>query len=103
MGGTVRIITEQPETTMFSGQGHVSISDTEHGSWNQLVEGVVNVPLVSNTLAIRASGFYQSDSGWFTKGVGPEAAPPASVFADVGSMRYYGGSSPFAISPWTDG
>jgi len=99
MGGTVRIITEQPETTTFSGQGHVSISDTEHGAWNQLAEGVVNMPLVSNALAIRASGFYQFDSGWFTKGVGPEAVSPASVFRDVGSMRFYGGQLALRYQP----
>jgi outer membrane receptor protein involved in Fe transport len=91
MGGTVRIITAQPTATAFSGQMHVGSSDTEHGSLNGIAEGDVNLPLVDNILAVRASGFYQFDSGYFDKGLGPESAPPTSVLHDVGSMEYYGG------------
>src|ERR1700729_3406383 len=91
MGGTVRIITAQPTATAFCGQMHVGTSATEHGSANGLVEGDVNLPLIDNTLAVRASGFYQFDSGFFDKGLGPESAPPTSTIHDVGSMEYYGG------------
>jgi len=91
MGGTVRIITAQPTATAFSGQTHVGMSGTEHGSLNEIVEGDVNLPLVSNVLSVRASGFYQFDSGYFGKGLGPESAPPTSTLHDVGSMQYYGG------------
>jgi outer membrane receptor protein involved in Fe transport len=99
MGGTVRIITEQPTATSLSGQMHASVSDTEHGSWNQLIEGSVNLPLVNNVLAVRASGFYQFDSGWFTKWLGPETAPPTSVLTDVGSNKYYGGQLALRYEP----
>ena len=91
MGGTVRIITAQPTATAFSGQVHVGTSDTDHGSLNGIAEGDVNLPLIDNTLAVRASGFYQFDSGFFDKGLGPESAPPTSVLHDIGSMEYYGG------------
>ena len=91
MGGTVRIITAQPDATAFSGQVHVGTSDTEHGSANGIVEGDVNLPLVSDVLSVRASGFYQFDSGFFDKGLGPESAPPTSVTIGLGSMEYYGG------------
>jgi outer membrane receptor protein involved in Fe transport len=99
MGGTVKIVTAQPTTSGFSGQIHTGISDTDHGSWNQLVEGDVNVPL-SSTLSFRASGFYQFDSGWFTKWIGPETAPaPVTVLNDVGSMTYYGGQVALKYEP----
>ena len=91
MGGTVRIITAQPTATAFSGQVHVGTSDTDHGSLNEIAEGDVNLPLADNILAVRASGFYQFDSGYFDKGLGPESAPPTSVLHDIGSMEYYGG------------
>ena len=99
MGGTVRIITEQPTAAAFSGQAHASLSDTDHGSWNQLVEAVVNVPLASNVLSMRASGFYQFDSGWFTKWIGPEDAPPTSGLSHVGSTEYYGGQFALRYEP----
>jgi iron complex outermembrane receptor protein len=107
MGGTVRIITEQPNATGFDAQAHASLSHTEHGAWNELFEGVVNLPIVSQELSIRASGYYQFDSGWFTKWLGPETAPPTTVLTDVGSTEYYGGQvavryeplAGFAITP----
>ena len=91
MGGTVRIITAQPNATAFSGQVHVGLSGTENGSLNEIVEGEVNLPLISNVLSLRASGFYQFDSGFFEKGLGPQDAPPTSVLHDIGSREYYGG------------
>src|ERR1700748_1048698 len=63
MGGTVRIITEQPDVSGkgLTGQVHVGGSWTEHGGFNNLEEGVVNIPLVSDTLAVRMSAFHQFD------------------------------------------
>ncbi|HUN75661.1 MAG TPA: TonB-dependent receptor [Steroidobacteraceae bacterium] len=116
MGGTVRIITAQPSTSGFSGEIHSSVSDTDHGSWNQLIEGSVNVP-VSDTIAFRASGFYQYDSGWFDKWTGPDAEPvpgppsisstaaesapgvPSQIQTDVGGMTYYGGQFAIRFQP----
>jgi outer membrane receptor protein involved in Fe transport len=91
MGGTVRIITAQPTASEFSGQVHAGTSGTEHGSLNGLVEGDVNLPLIANTLAVRASGFYQYDSGFFDKGVGPKPGPPTSTLHHVGGLEYKGG------------
>ena len=101
MGGTVRIITAQPDASAFSAQLHSSGSYTQHGSWNELVEGDVNLPL-SSTLAFRASGFYQFDSGWFDKWIGPEAGPPKQILQDVGSMTYYGGQVALKFEPVQD-
>jgi outer membrane receptor protein involved in Fe transport len=98
MGGTVRIITAQPDATAFSAQVHSSGSYTQHGSWNELAEGEVNLP-VSSILAFRASGFYQSDSGWFDKWIGPESGPPNQILHDVGSMTYYGGQVALKFEP----
>jgi outer membrane receptor protein involved in Fe transport len=91
MGGTVRIITEQPNLSATSGQLHASGSGTDHGSFNDLLEGDVNQPLIDDVLAVRASAFYQKDSGYFNKGIGPEPGAPAYTQHDVGSMEYYGG------------
>jgi iron complex outermembrane recepter protein len=99
MGGTVRLITEQPSSAGLAGQVHVLGSGTDHGSFNDLVEGVVNVPLVSDKLALRASAFYEFDDGYFDKGLGPEAAPPTSTLTHVGSMKYYGGQIALRFEP----
>lgn len=99
MGGTVRLITEQPSFKGLDGQVHVLGSDTDHGSFNQLVEGVVNVPVVPDTLALRASAFYEFDDGYFDKGLGPETAPPTAILTHVGSMKYYGGQIALRFEP----
>ncbi len=93
MGGTVRIITEQPDVsaTRLTGQVHVGGSWTEHGGFNNIEEGVVNIPLVTDTLAVRMSVFHQFDDGYFNKDIGPYSAPPTTTLTQVGSMRYYGG------------
>jgi iron complex outermembrane receptor protein len=102
MGGTLKIITEQPDLKALAGQVHVGASSTDHGSFNQLLEGVINVPLVNDLVALRASAFYQFDDGYFTKGLGPESAPPTATINHLGSMKYYGGQLALRIQPTSD-
>jgi len=104
MGGTVRVITEQPDVSSkgLTGQVHVGGSWTEHGGFNNLEEGVVNIPLVSDTLAVRMSAFHQFDDGYFDKQVGPYSAPPTGTITKLGSMRYYGGQIAIRWQPMTE-
>jgi outer membrane receptor protein involved in Fe transport len=99
MGGTVRLITEQPSFEKLDGQVHALGSDTQHGSLNYLMEGVVNAPVVADKVALRASAFYEFDDGYFDKGLGPEAAPPTTTLTHVGSMKYYGGQIALRFEP----
>jgi iron complex outermembrane recepter protein len=104
MGGTVRIITEQPDVSAsgVTGQVHVGGSWTEHGGFNNIEEGVVNIPLITDTLAVRMSAFQQFDSGWFNKDIGPYSAPPTTTLTQVGSMRYYGGQIAIKYQPLSE-
>ena len=104
MGGTVRIITQQPDVSGkgLTGQVHVGGSWTEHGGFNNLEEGVVNIPLVTDTLAVRMSAFQQFDDGYFNKDVGPYTAPPTGTVTHLGSMRYYGGQIAIRWQPMNE-
>ena len=84
--------------------GQVHVVGLRHRAWlfNELVEGVVNVPLVPDTLALRASAFYEFDDGYFDKGLGPETAPPTAILTHVGSMKYYGGQIALRFEPLRD-
>jgi iron complex outermembrane receptor protein len=85
MGGTVRLITKQPDFSAFSADLHTDVSGTDHANTaNYDVDGVVNVPL-NDQMAIRALGFYQSDAGVFDKAVGPLSAPPTQIIHGEGS------------------
>lgn len=76
MGGTVRIITNQPDVSALGGEAHATLSDTDHGSGNYSGDGVINIPLVPDVAALRFSAFIQSDSGVFSRVPGRQAALP---------------------------
>src|SRR5229473_286293 len=50
--GTLRIITNKPDTSGFSAGYNMNVNDSKHGAPGDVVEGFVNIPL-SNNIAIR--------------------------------------------------
>ncbi len=59
IGGAISIVTEKPSEEL---EGEVS---TEVGSYNNRVaKGIINVPLIDDTLYMRASGNIQKRDGW---------------------------------------
>ena len=65
MGGTVRIISRRPVLDSFQAAAQVTGATTADGGgpswgWN----GMVNLPLVSDTLAMRLTGYYRNEGGW---------------------------------------
>jgi iron complex outermembrane receptor protein len=67
MGGTVRLITQQPSFEGVNGRVSFNGSKTQNAdSGDYGVDGAVNVPL-SNTLALRAVAFYQQDAGFLKR------------------------------------
>lgn len=61
--GTVRIITNKPNTAGFEGGFDVEGNTVHKGGQGGKIEGFVNVPL-NEKVAIRAVGFYQHDAGY---------------------------------------
>jgi len=104
LGGTIRIITKQPDFDEVSGSFHTTISATKEGGVNYLVDGVANLPL-SDNFAARITAYYQHEEGIFDKIVGPSNAPgvgvdmgaagaligdPAQTFENVDDKETYG-------------
>ncbi|MBO9499578.1 MAG: TonB-dependent receptor [Novosphingobium sp.] len=92
MGGTVRLITREPDTHALSGAVLSRVSTTTHGGENGSVDGAINVPIVDGVLAVRASGYYETLSGVYDRV--PSAAAPVKFAAkrDVDSSQRYGGT-----------
>lgn len=61
--GTIRIITNQPDTTEFYGSATVEVNAVDHGGIGHSQEGFVNVPL-SSKAAVRIVGWNQHDAGY---------------------------------------
>jgi iron complex outermembrane receptor protein len=70
--GTLRIITNKPSTSGFSGALDVEGNYVAHGSEGYIVQGFVNVP-VSDRLAVRLVAFDEHDAGYIDNVPGKRA------------------------------
>ncbi|HEX7858540.1 MAG TPA: TonB-dependent receptor [Sphingobium sp.] len=63
LGGTIRFITKKPKIGTFEAGYDLEGNKYGDGAFGGQLEGYVNVP-VSDTLAVRVTGFYQHDGGY---------------------------------------
>lgn len=71
MGGTVKLVTAQPKLNEFTGSVQATGSHTEGASDNGSVNFMLNLPIISDTLALRIVGTEQHNSGWIDRIVVP--------------------------------
>ena len=64
MSGTVRIITNKPNPSQFGGHVSATASQTHEGGVNYGSEAVVNVPLISDVLAVRGVLWQEHGGGY---------------------------------------
>ncbi len=64
MGGTLRIIYNQPDSTDFSSKISVEASSVEKGGSGFQGSAMVNIPLVEDVLALRLVGYKRDDPGF---------------------------------------
>jgi len=83
MGGTVRLITNQPDPTEFHASAESALSGTDGGSFNHADNLMVNIPLVEDKLALRIVGSENYTSGWIDRIV----ANPFPLVSANGSVR----------------
>jgi outer membrane receptor protein involved in Fe transport len=81
-GGTVRLITHQPDMDSFNGRVHVGVSDT----WNTVepnyvADGTINIPLIADRVAVRIVALYDSEAGFFRREF--PADPPFGTTLDT--------------------
>ncbi len=102
MGGTIRLITNQPNLAKEEGAVKVEGSGTEHGGGNVRVDGMVNIPLIADRAALRVVATYKDFSGFIDREIGvwapnPGADPPypvspaqpSSVIRDVNTEKVF--------------
>ncbi len=71
--GTIRIITNKPDSSAFSAAYDIGVNDVAHGGVGAVAEGYVNVPLADN-MAIRIVGWDEHASGFIDNIAGTDAA-----------------------------
>ncbi len=62
--GTIRFITNKPNLSEFGGSISGEMYAVSHGSVGGRITGVVNVPLVTDKLALRVAGSFEDGGGW---------------------------------------
>jgi outer membrane receptor protein involved in Fe transport len=99
--GTIRIITNKPDTSGFSAAYDVGANTVSHGSVGGVAEGYVNIPITDHT-AIRLVAWDEHDGGYVDNIAGTNAAagivdgvrtyPNATLFSEAA------GGGPITIS-----
>jgi len=64
MGGVVKYVTNEPDTTELSGKVSLGASTTRGGAAGNTVSGVVNVPIKADVAALRLAAFRDHDGGY---------------------------------------
>ncbi|HEY9025127.1 MAG TPA: TonB-dependent receptor plug domain-containing protein, partial [Burkholderiaceae bacterium] len=77
MGGVVKYVTNEPDTSGFSGKVAVGASATRGGGAGNTVNGVANIPLKADVTALRVAAFHDHDGGWVDV-LGPAAGKNAN-------------------------
>ena len=103
MGGTVRLITNQPQLTQLQFTAQSILSGTDGGGFNHNDNLMVNVPLIEDTLALRVVGTENYTSGWIDRIVAdpfPLVSAGGEVRGDVQGVpveKQYPGSNAYQI------
>ena len=76
--GTIRIITNKPDPSKFSGAADFEVNKVTDGGWGYVGEAYVNVPLTER-IAVRAVGWYDKDAGYIDNIVQTRTFPVSGI------------------------
>jgi iron complex outermembrane receptor protein len=87
LGGTLKYVTAPPDLESYDARAEVEGSNTDHGSYNDSLRAMVNIPLFDGTAALRIDGLQQYDSGY--------TQDPDHDRKDLGTGRTFSGRASF--------
>lgn len=67
MGGTIRLITNQPKFNVYGVDLDTDLSGTVHGGVNHDEQGAVNIPLIRDKMALRIAADTGANSGYINR------------------------------------
>ncbi len=85
LGGLLRFITAEPDFTSFHLNASVGVSDVADGDVGYAFRGMLNLPIVNDTLVAHVSGFTRRDPGFI------DNVDPRTGAKNVNSNRVSGG------------
>ncbi len=91
MGGTIRVVMNKPEMNQLDYAGDVSMATTRKGEESYGFDGMVNIPLVEDHVALRAVTFYRNEGGYIDRILTPSPSVAAqNVQSDINDERSWG-------------
>lgn len=78
MAGTLKLVTNAPDTSGFYGNAGVEINNVAHGDFGSVFEGYINAPL-SDSAALRLVGWYRDDGGYIDNLPGSRTYPTSGI------------------------
>ena len=76
--GTIRIITNKPDTSGFYGEANLELNNVAHGEWGYTGEAYVNAP-INDRMAFRVVGWYRKDAGYIDNVPGSLTFPTSGI------------------------
>jgi len=64
MGGAIKYVTARPNLSVNSGSISAGVGTVEHGSESYQAQGVLNLPLIEDVLAVRGGFYYLHEGGY---------------------------------------
>lgn len=64
LGGVIRLVSKKPDPTQFAGSARAELAAIDGGGVGYSASATVNAPLVTDKLALRATGFYRRAPGY---------------------------------------
>jgi outer membrane receptor protein involved in Fe transport len=92
MGGLLKYVTNDPDTSELNGKVTLGAAHTQDGGWGNTVAGVLNLPIKEDVAALRLAAFHDKAAG-FVDAVGPAAGK------DVNGGDTTGGRISLLIEP----
>jgi outer membrane receptor protein involved in Fe transport len=93
LGGLIKFVTRQPDTEQFSGRVEAGFESVQGGGTGWTTRGSVNLPLVSEKVALSVSGFTREDPPYLDN---VKAGQQAN---DVNTAHTYGGHAALLLKP----
>jgi outer membrane receptor protein involved in Fe transport len=94
MGGTIKLVTNKPDTHRLSAFADADVSYTEHGSANGQYNAVFNLPVATDLAAIRGVFYGRNPSGYLSN--------PLLDHSHVNDENTYGGRLAVRLTPRDD-
>jgi outer membrane receptor protein involved in Fe transport len=94
VGGVLKYVTKAPSLTEFGGSAQAGVSTIHDGAINFNGAASVNVPIVTDKVAVRASGFYSRSGGYVDNNDTGQK--------DVDRSNVYGGRVDVLLKPVED-